>query len=82
MPSLVIALDFSFGLRCRGIAEGNAIKAQGFAELGGLDVGKENGVIIHVNLQRQAAGQKGFGKQIKVGQQIFRSVNLGVGMEA
>ena len=62
LPGLMVALDFAFCLGCGRVAEGNIIKAQGFAELSGLDVGEENGVIIDVYFQRQAAVQKGSGK--------------------
>lgn len=63
LPEVVRALDFSFGLRSGGEAEGDFVKAQGGAELGkGVWLaGEEKGVVIDVESQGQAAGGEGAG---------------------
>jgi hypothetical protein len=79
LPILVGALHFAFGLRGGRVAEVDAVKAQGPAELGGGlgPRGKEEAVVIDVQLQGQAKVQEGPGQQIQIGQERFALVNFG-----
>ena len=83
LPVLVFAFDFPFGLRCRGVAQGDAVEAEGLAELGkGVgDVGEEEGVEVHVEFQGQAAFAKGDREEVIIGQEVFVLVEFGAGEE-
>src|SRR5687767_4726028 len=71
LPGLVVAFDFAFGLRSWGIAEGDTVKAQCIGQLGGTGMGEEQGMVIDIDLQWQAVGDKGGGQQIQVSQEVF-----------
>lgn len=76
MPIVVAAFDFSLGLRRGRIAQGDAVKMEGLAELGESvgRMGEKEGVIIHVESQREAVDEKGAGKKIEVSGKGFREV--------
>ncbi len=84
LPELVFALDFAFGLRRGGVAEGDAVEVEGFAELGeGVgDLGEEAGVEVHVEFEGQAVFEKGGGEEVVIGQEVFVLVEFGAGEEA
>lgn len=69
LPVVVAAFDFALGLRCRGVAQGDAVEMQGLTELGeGVGrVGKEERVVIDVERERQSMGEEGAGEEIEVG---------------
>src|SRR6476620_10470443 len=72
-------LDFAFGLGCWGITKGDFVEAQGRAKLGeGIGMmGKEEGVVIDVERERQADGQEGGGEEVEMSQKRFAWVDLG-----
>jgi hypothetical protein len=68
LPEIVSTFYFAFGLWGGSKAQGNLVEAQGGAELRkgvGL-TGKEEGVVIDVQGQRQAAGDKGAGEEVEM----------------
>jgi hypothetical protein len=69
LPVVVAALDFAFGLGSGGVAQGDAVKVERLAELGeGVrGVGEKEGVVIHVEGEREAVGEEDAGKEIEVG---------------
>lgn len=79
MPVVVAALDFTFGLGCWGVAEGDAIKVQRRAQLGeGLrGMGEEEGVVVDIEGQRQAVGLKGVRQKVEVSQEGFGVIEAG-----
>ena len=83
LPELVLALDFSFGLRRWGIQETNVVELEGPAELGqGVGIlGEKDGVIIDVDLQRLAVDQESGGEEIQVGQEEFSAIEFGTDEE-
>ena len=78
LPELVLALDFSLCLGRWGIKEADVVELERRAELGeGLGIlGEENGVIIHVDLQRASVGQESDREEIKVGQEEFTAIDF------
>lgn len=69
MPIVMKAFDFVLGLRSRRVAQGDFVKVQRPAELRegvGL-VGEEEGMVIDIEGQRQAAGEEGGGQIIEMG---------------
>lgn len=84
LPELVFAFDFAFGLGRGGVDEADAVEVEGFAELGeGVgDVGEEEGVVVHVELERQAVFQKGGGEEVVISEEVFVLVEFGAGEEA
>ena len=56
LPGVVAAFDFALGLGSGGVAQGDAVEVEGFAELGeGVrGVGEEEGVVIDVEGEREA----------------------------
>ena len=71
LPVVVAAFDFAFGLGSGGVAQGDAIEVEGFAELGeGVrSVGEEEGVVVHVEGEREAVGEEDAGEEIEVGEE-------------
>ena len=76
LPVIVAAFDFAFGLGGGSIAEGDAVEVQSDAQLGkGIgSVGKEEGMIIDVEGQREAVSFKSAREEVEVGQEIFGAV--------
>src|ERR1039457_1550261 len=69
LPELVLALDFSFGLRRWGIQETNVVELECPAQLG-QRVGilrEEDGVIIDIDLQWSSVDQKRCGEELQIG---------------
>ena len=83
LPELVFAFDFAFGLGRGGVAEGDAVEAEGLAELGeGFgEVREEEGMEVHVEFQRQAVFEEGGGEEVVVGEEGFAFVEFGTGEE-
>ena len=84
LPEVVGALDFALGLRGGRVAQGDFVKAQGGAELGeGVGgAGEEEGVVVHVERQRQAAREEGAGEEVEMGEERFARVEPGQWQEA
>lgn len=84
LPIIVAAFDFALGLRCGSITEGHAIKVQGGAQLGERigAVGEEEGVVIDVKHERQAAGLEAAGKKVHVVQQGFAVIEACANIDA
>ena len=79
LPELVLALDFTLGLRGWGIKEADVVELECPAELGqrvGI-LGEEDGVIIDVDLQRSAVDQESGGEEIEIGQEEFSAIEFG-----
>ena len=79
LPEVVGALDFALGLRGGREAQGDFIETQRGAELGeGVGgAGEEEGVVVHVECERQAAGKEGAGEEIEMGEEGFARVEPG-----
>lgn len=84
LPELVSALDFAFCLGSGGIAEGDAIKAEGGAKLreGLGSMSKEDAVVIDIEAQRQPVGLKDTAEKIEVSQESFALVEAGAQNDA
>jgi hypothetical protein len=84
LPIVVAAFDFAFGLERWGIEELDAIAVEGLAPLGeGVRiVGVEEGVVVHVEDQRQAVGLEDAREEIQVGQEGFAGVEARPSVEA
>lgn len=84
LPVVVTAFDFAFGLRGWGVAELDAVEAEGRAELGeGLwVVSVEEGVVVHIEGQRQAVGLEDAGEEFEVGEEGFCGIEACAGVEA
>jgi len=78
LPILMAALDFAFGLRGGGVAEGDAVEVERGAELGESvgDAGEKEAVAIDVEPQRQAVGEEGAREEVEVGEERFGGVDL------
>ena len=84
LPELVLALDFTLGLRRWSIKETNVVELEGPAQLSqrvGI-VGEKHGVKIDVDLQGPAIGQERGGKEIQVGEQKFPVIDFGADEDA
>lgn len=81
LPELVFAFDLAFGLGRGRVAKAHAVEAQRLAELGeGVgDVGEEEGVEVHVELEGQAVFEEGGGEEVEVGEEGFARVEFGAG---
>ena len=79
LPEVVGAFDFALGLRGGCVAQGDFVEAQGGAELGeGVRrVGEEEGMVVHVEGQGQAAGEEGAGEEVEMGEEGFARVESG-----
>ena len=84
LPVVVAAFDFAFGLGSGGVAEGDAVKVEGFAELdeGVGSVGEEEGVVVHVEGEREAVGEEDAGEEIEVREEGLGRVKTGTGIAA
>lgn len=82
LPVVVTTFDFTFGLRGGGVAQGHAVEVERGPELGeGVGgVGEEEGVVVHVEGQRQPVGLEGAGEKVQVGQEGFAFVEAGPGV--
>ncbi len=79
LPELMLALDFSLGLRCRGIQETNVVELERPAQLGqrvGI-LGEKDGVIIDVDLERSAVAQESGGEELQVEQEKLSAIKFG-----
>ena len=84
LPIVVAAFDFAFGLWRGGVAEGDAIKVESRSELGERvwSVGEKEGMVIDVESQREAVGEKCKGEEIEVSGEVFGGVNAGTSVQA
>ena len=84
LPVVVAAFDFAFCLWGGSVAEGDAVEAEGFAELGESvwEVGEKEGVIIDIEGEREAVREEGEGEEMEVGGEVFCGVNASAGVEA
>ena len=84
LPEVVGAFDFTLGLRGGCVAQGDFVEAQRGTELGeGIGrVGEEEGMVVHVEGQRQAAGEEGAREKVEMGEEGFARVEPGQGQEA
>ena len=84
LPVVVAALDLAFGLGSGGVAQGDAVKVEGLAELGeGVrGVGKKEGVAVDAEGEREAVGEEDTGEEIEVGEERLARVKTGAGVEA
>jgi hypothetical protein len=83
LPKEVSALDFALGLRGGRVTEGDTVEVKGAAQLGERPwgLGKEDGMEIDVDLQRQAMFDEGRREQVEIGEQIFGFINFGGGKD-
>ena len=74
LPVVVAAFDFAFGLRGWGVAELDAVEAEGCAELGeGIGVvSVKEGVVVHIDGQRPAVSLEDAGEEVEVGEEGFQ----------
>ena len=79
LPELVLALDFSFGLRRWGIQETNVVELERPAQLGQrIGIFREkDGVIIDVDLQGASVDQERGGEELQIGQEEFSAIEFG-----
>ena len=79
LPVMVAAFNFAFSLRGGGVAQVHPVKVEGLAKLGeGLRIMRvEEGVVVHVERQRQAVGLKASGQEIEVGQERLAGIEAG-----
>ncbi len=84
LPVVVAALDLAFGLGSGGVAQGDAVKMEGLAELGERvrGVGEKEGMVIDVEGEREAVGEEDAGEEIEVGEERLGRVKTGTGVEA
>ena len=84
LPVLMAALDLALGLRRGGVTEAHAVKVEGFAELGERagDVGEEEGMVVDVEGERQAVGEKGGREEVEVSEEIFAFIKPGADAQA
>ena len=84
LPVVMATFDFAFCLWSGSVAEGDAVKPEGFAELGESvwEVGEKEGVIIDIEGEREAVSEEGEGEEMEVGGEVFGGVNTSTGVEA
>ena len=84
LPVVMAAFDFAFGLRGWRIAELDAVKVEGLAELGeGIGVmGVKEGMEVHIQGERQAVGFEDCGEEVQVGQKGFGGIEACADIEA
>jgi len=84
LPVVVAAFDFAFGLGRGGVEEFDAVEVEGRAELGeGVwVVGVEEGVVVHIERERQAVGLEGAGEEVEMGEEGFGGIETCAGVEA
>jgi len=73
LPEIVTAFDFAFGLRCRSIAQSDAIEMESSTELSESirSVGEKERMIIYIECQRQAVESENPRQEVQVRQQSF-----------
>jgi hypothetical protein len=78
LPEVVRALDLAFSLRSWSVAQRDLVKAQGTAELceSVWLTGKEEGVVVDVEGQREAVLAKCGWEEVEVSREIFAFVNV------
>ena len=79
LPEVMASFDLALGLGGGRVAQGNAVEMEGGAQLGeGVrSVGKEKGMVINVECQRQAMSFEGAREEIEVSQEIFGAIKAG-----
>ena len=84
LPVLVLPLNFSLGLRCAGVAQGDTVEVERGSELSERvrALGKEHTVAVDVQLQGEAVFGKGGGEEVQISEQIFPIVDGGSGADA
>ena len=84
LPVIMEAFDFAFGLRRGSVAQGDFVEAQGGAKLGKClwSMGEEEGVVIDIEGQGQAAGGKGAGEEVEMSQERLARVEPRKGHDA
>lgn len=84
LPVVVAAFDFTFGLRRGGVAQLDAVEVKGLSELGEgfWVVGVKEGVVVHIERQREAVGLKDAGEEVEVGEEGFCGVEACAGVQA
>ena len=84
LPVVVTAFDFAFGLGSGGVAQGDAVEVESFAELGeGVgSVGEEEGVVVHVECEREAVGEEDAGEEVEVREEGLGGVKACAGVVA
>ena len=76
MPVVVKAFDLALGLRGGRVAQGDFVETERPAELGesvGL-AGEKEGMVIDIEGEREAAGEKGGGQIVEVSEQSFGGI--------
>jgi len=84
LPVVVSAFDFAFGLGRGGVEQFDAVEVEGLAKLGesiGV-VSVKEGVVVHVERERQAVALKDAGEEIEMGQQGFGGIEARAGVQA
>ena len=84
LPVVVAAFDFAFCLGSGSVAEGDAVKLEGSAELSESvrRVGEKERVIIDVKSQRQTVREKSRGEEIQMSGQRLGAVKTSASIEA
>ena len=84
LPVLMFAFDFAFGLRCGRVIQADVVELERPAQLGQRvgHIGKEEAVVIDIELQRPPVRQKRGGEEVVVGEQQFALVESGAGKQA
>jgi hypothetical protein len=77
LPEIVRSLNFAFGLRSWSVTQRDLVKAQGTAELceSVWLAGKEEGVVVDVEGQREAVLAKCGWEEVEVSWEILAFVN-------
>lgn len=76
LPEVVPPLNFSFGLRCGCVTQGDPVETKGLAELGKSfgNVGEKEGMVVHIKSQGQTMGLKRPGQEVQMSQQRFAGI--------
>lgn len=84
LPVVVTAFDFAFGLGSGGVAQGDAVKVKSFTELGeGVGrVSVEEGMVVHLEGEREAVGEEDAGEEIEGREEVLGGVKTGAGVPA
>ncbi len=77
LPVLMAALDLALGLRGGRGAEVDVVEVESVTELGpgARRAGKEDGVVIDIEFQRQAEFEEGAWEEVQVGEKVFGGIN-------
>jgi hypothetical protein len=84
LPILVTAFDLALGLGSWGVAKGDVVEMEGRAELGeGIwDGGEENGVVVDIEFQGEAMGEKSGWEKVEIGEEVFAGIEASADAEA